>query len=144
MSAKVLIINGPNLNMLGTRNPEVYGFNTIFDIEQNCHDFGSVHNLIIDFRQSNNEGEIIEWIQESEKFDALIINAAGFTHTSIAILDALLMLTKPIIEVHITNIYKREKFRRKSLVSRAATGVISGFGANSYILALHAVLELVE
>ncbi|MBN9542452.1 MAG: type II 3-dehydroquinate dehydratase [Alphaproteobacteria bacterium] len=141
---KVMIINGPNLNLLGQRDPEIYGYDTLFDIEEQCKDFADKNNMAIDFRQSNSEGEIIDWIHEARNFNAVIINAAAYSHTSIAIMDALEILTIPVIEVHMSNIYKRESFRYNSYVSKVASGVISGFGAYGYIMALNSALELTE
>lgn len=137
MTKKILIINGPNLNMLGTRQPEIYGDDTLDDIKERCEAMAESIGLEIDFRQSNSEGEIINYIHEAKKsFAGLIINAAGYTHTSVAIFDALLLLDIPVVEVHISNIYKREDFRHKSLVSPAASGIICGFGVKGYELAL--------
>lgn len=137
---RILILNGPNLNMLGTRQPEVYGSTTLDDIAKSCADFAEVRGWRIDFRQSNCEGEIVSWIQAARgNADALIINPAAYTHTSVAILDALLQLDIPVIEVHLSNIHKREEFRHHSFVSRAASGVIAGFGAKGYRLALAAL-----
>jgi 3-dehydroquinate dehydratase-2 len=136
-SATILIINGPNLNMLGTRQPEVYGTTTLDDIEAACQDAAAEMGLAIDFRQSNHEGEMIDWIQQSKgKYTAIILNAGAFSHTSVALLDALLACETPVIEVHLSNIYRREAFRQHSYVSQAATGVICGLGARGYVLAL--------
>ncbi len=137
---RVLIVNGPNLNMLGSRQPEVYGNGTLDDIAKSCADFAAHRGWYLDFRQSNCEGEIVSWIQEARTAsDALVINPAAFTHTSVAILDALLLLDIPVIEVHLSNIHKREEFRHHSFVSRATTGVIAGLGAKGYLLALTAL-----
>ena len=134
---KILIINGPNLNMLGTRQPEIYGEDTLDDIEERCQAVAESIGLEVDFRQSNNEGDLIDFIHEAKVgFSGVIINAAGYTHTSVAIYDALLLLDVPVVEVHISNIYKREAFRHKSLISPAATGIICGFGIKGYELAL--------
>jgi 3-dehydroquinate dehydratase-2 len=133
---KILIINGPNLNMLGTRQPEIYGDDTLADIQERCEAVAESLGLEVDFKQSNSEGEIINLIHSAKEYQGLIINAAGYTHTSVAIFDALLMLEIPVIEVHISNIYKREDFRHKSLISPAASGIICGFGVKSYELAL--------
>jgi len=138
----VLILNGPNLNMLGTREPEIYGATSLADIELACRAHAATLRLEIDFRQSNSESELIEWVHEGEAVSCgLIVNAGAYTHTSIAILDALRMVSHPVIEVHLTNIFRREPFRRHSYVSEAATGVISGFGAKGYLLALDALSE---
>ena len=145
MKHKITIINGPNLNLLGEREKEKYGNVTLKQIEQNCKKFGKKKNIQIAFKQSNIEGKIIDYIQESrKKVDGIIINAAGYTHTSVAIRDALMILKIPIIELHITNIYNREKFRHKSLLSKAARSVICGFGVNGYILALEGLNEIIK
>ena len=145
MKQKIIIINGPNLNLLGEREKEKYGNTTLKQIEKNCRSFGKKNNIQIAFKQTNNEGKIIDYIQDSrKKFDGLIINAAGYTHTSVAIRDALMILTIPIVELHITNIYKREKFRHKSLLSKAARGVICGFGTKGYVLALEGLKKIIK
>lgn len=145
MAATILILNGPNLNLLGVREPETYGRDTLADIEEACMERGSVLGLAVDFRQSNNEGQLVEWIQEArENADGIVINPAGYTTTSVAILDALLAAELPIIEVHLSNIHRREAFRHNSLVSRAATGVICGLGAQGYLAALEAMARLLE
>jgi 3-dehydroquinate dehydratase II len=137
MPQTVYIINGPNLNLLGTREPEKYGRASLADVEALCRDTAQQHGLAIEFRQSNHEGNLVDWIQEaSTKALGIIINAAAYTHTSIAILDALLAAKIPVIEVHITNIHAREDFRQRSFVARAATGMICGFGIDGYALAL--------
>jgi 3-dehydroquinate dehydratase II len=141
----VFILNGPNLNMLGTREPEIYGAETLKDIEKAAKAHGKTLGLTVQFRQSNVEGELVGWIQEARtKAEALILNAGAYTHTSIAILDALRALDKiPVIEVHLSNIFRREEYRKHSYVSEAATGMISGFGSHGYILALDAAKKLV-
>lgn len=140
---KVLIINGPNLNKLGEREPEVYGSTSLADIESMCVAYGAEHGLDIDFRQSNDEVDLINWLQEAGASDtAVVINPAAYTHTSVAIRDAAAMLNGPLIEVHLSNPLTREEFRHTSLVSGVATGTIAGFGAQSYILALAALLNL--
>ena len=140
----VLIINGPNLNMLGVREPEVYGSDTLGDIEAACAERAEALGLAIDFRQSNLEGELVTWIQEARTAqDGIILNAGAYTHTSIAILDALQSSDLPVIEVHLSNIFRRESFRHHSYVSLAATGVICGFGAQGYLLALDAMARLI-
>ena len=145
MKHKIIIINGPNLNLLGEREKEKYGGMTLKEIEKECKNFAKKNNITIVFKQSNIEGKIIDYIQESrKKFDGLIINAAGYTHTSVAIRDALMMLKIPIIELHITNIYNREKFRHKSLLSKAARSVICGFGTKGYVLALKGLQEIIK
>jgi 3-dehydroquinate dehydratase-2 len=142
---KVLILNGPNLNLLGSREPEVYGYDALADIEARSKGQGQSLGLEIDFRQSNSEGEMVNWIQEArENCAGIIINPAGYSHTSVAILDALLACEIPIIEVHLSNIHKREAFRQHSYVSTAAQGVICGLGAQGYGLALTAMANLVN
>lgn len=136
----VLILNGPNLNLLGSREPDVYGRTTLSDIEGLCRKQAADLGLSIDFRQSNAEAELIDWIQGARKdFEALILNAGAYTHTSVAILDALQAVDLPIIEVHLSNIYKREAFRHHSYISQAADGVICGLGKEGYLLALRAL-----
>lgn len=140
---KVLIINGPNLNLLGTREPDIYGAVSLANIESSCKKFGLENGLEVDFRQSNDEVDLINWLQEAaSQALPVIINPAAYTHTSVAIRDAAAMLTSPLIEVHLSNPIKREEFRHTSLISGIATGTISGFGANSYLLALTALTEL--
>ncbi len=139
----VLILNGPNLNMLGVRQPEIYGRDTLADIEQACTDEAEQVELEIDFRQSNHEGELVTWIQEARTaHDGIIVNAGAYSHTSVAILDALNAAELPVIEVHLSNPLTREEFRHESFVGRAARGTISGFGALSYMLALEAAARL--
>ena len=142
---KIIIINGPNLNLLGKREPEIYGSESIDDIQKLTEHFAKSKNTEIIFKQTNHEGELIEMIHDArKKSDGLIINPAGYTHTSVAIYDALLSLDIPIIEVHISNIYKREKFRHSSYVSMAANSVISGFGIDGYIFALESMLKNIK
>ena len=139
---KVLILNGPNLNLLGTREPEIYGSATLDEIEADCRARAAERGLSIDCRQSNSEGQLVDWIQAARnECDALILNPGAYTHTSIAILDALLAVGLPVVEVHLSNIHKREDFRARSYVSKAAFGVIAGFGKASYVLALDALAE---
>ena len=144
MSKKIEIINGPNLNLLGKREPDIYGKTTLKDINKNLSSYAKKIGLDVSFFQSNIEGEIVNQIQHSEKSDGIIINAAAFTHTSVAILDALKSLSIPKIEVHISNIYKREEFRHKSLISQTVNGVICGFGINSYKLALEGIKNILD
>ena len=140
---KVLVLNGPNLNMLGVREPEIYGSDTLADIEKACQKHAATLGLAVEFRQSNTEGELVGWIQDARADkDALIINAGAFTHTSVALLDALTIFEKPVIELHLSNIFKREAFRHHSYISPAASGIICGFGASGYTLALDAVNRL--
>ncbi len=139
---RVLVVNGPNLNLLGTREPEVYGTETLADIEAQCAIRAQALGLDVEFRQSNHEGEIVDWVQAASKdFDALVVNAGAFTHTSVALLDALQAVAVPVIEVHLSNIYRREEFRHHSYVSKAADGVICGLGGAGYRLALDAIAE---
>mgnify|MGYP001461743444 FL=1 len=145
MKKEIHILNGPNLNLLGEREPEIYGPESIDDIHKLTEDFAKSKNAEIIFKQTNHEGELIEMIHDArKKSDGLIINPAGYTHTSVAIYDALLSLNIPIIEVHISNIYKREKFRHSSYVSMAANSVISGFGIDGYIFALESMLKSIK
>ncbi|WP_342640775.1 type II 3-dehydroquinate dehydratase [Rhodoligotrophos ferricapiens] len=140
--AVIFVLNGPNLNLLGKREPHIYGHTTLAEIEQKLGAAASAAGHTIDFRQSNHEGVIVDWIQEArEKAAGIIINPAALTHTSVAILDALSAFSGPILEVHLSNIHKREPFRHHSYVSRVTTGVICGLGAAGYELALHWLLE---
>ena len=145
MNNNITIINGPNLNLLGEREQSQYGSITFDDLKKICLEQAKKLNINLDFLQSNVEGEIVNIVQNARnKCDGIIINAAGFTHTSVAIRDALDIFKKPIIELHISNIYKREEFRHKSMISGVATGVICGLGANGYILAINAMQELLN
>ena len=145
MTKKILIINGPNLNLLGEREKSKYGKTSLEEVKKNCEQHGKSINLEIKFEQSNIEGEIVTMIQKAKGvYDGIIINAAGYTHTSVAILDALLAIKIPTIEVHITNIYNREEFRKKSLISKAANGIICGFGINGYIMALDSIKKILS
>ena len=142
MKKKIYILNGPNLNLLGEREPEIYGRSSLKDVEKSLNKIAKTNNLEIVFEQSNHEGELIELIQTASKESkGIIINPAGYTHTSIAIYDALLSSKLPIIEVHLSNIYKRENFRHISYVSKAADGIISGLGVEGYIFALKALIS---
>ena len=145
MDSDILILNGPNLNLLGQREQSQYGSITFDQLKKNCLKKANELNLNIEFLQSNIEGEIVTIIQEAKKkFDGIIINAAGFTHTSVAIRDALDIFQNPIIELHISNIYKREEFRQKSLISDISTGGIFGLGDNGYILAIIAMQNIIK
>jgi 3-dehydroquinate dehydratase II len=145
MNNKIIIINGPNLNLLGEREQSQYGSITYDELKANCQKKSQELRLDIEFAQSNIEGELVNLIQNSiKKFDGIVINAAAFTHTSVAIRDALNIYKKPIIELHISNIYKREEFRQKSLISDIVTGGIFGLGADGYILAIIAMQKLLE
>jgi 3-dehydroquinate dehydratase II len=141
----IFILNGPNLNLLGVREPAVYGYDTLGDIEERCSARATSLDLQIDFRQTNHEGQLVDWIQEArESADGIILNAGALTHTSVAVLDALSAADLPVIEVHLSNIFRRESFRHHSYVSLAATGVICGLGAQGYELALEALANLIE
>ena len=145
MKNNIIVINGPNLNLLGEREQSQYGSVTYADLKNNCLKYSKTLEINIEFTQSNIEGEIVTIIQEAKKkYDGLIINAAGFTHTSVAIRDALAIFKKPSIELHISNIYKREEFRHKSMISDVVTGIICGLGTNGYILAINAMHELLK
>lgn len=141
----VLVLNGPNLNMLGKRQPEIYGRETLADIETACRVEAKGLDLSLDFFQSNHEGALVERIQQAREANSgIIINAGAYTHTSVALLDALNAAEKPVIEVHLSNIYKREEFRHHSYISPVAVGVICGFGSQGYLLALRAMTRLVS
>ena len=141
----VYVLNGPNLNLLGVRDPAVYGLDTLADIEARCVARAADLDLAIEFRQSNHEGQLVDWIQEArESADGIVLNAGALTHTSVAILDALLASELPVVEVHLSNIFRRERFRHYSYVSLAASGVICGLGAQGYELALDAIANLIE
>ena len=143
MSQAILVLNGPNLNLLGTREPDIYGRASLDDVRAAAVAEAQRHGYVADFRQSNDEGQLVSWIQDAREGAAgIVINAAAYSHTSIAILDALMACGKPVIEVHLSNIYKRDEFRHHSYVSRAATGVICGFGPHGYALAVSAMAEL--
>ena len=144
MSKKIEIINGPNINLLGKREPDIYGDLTLERINKEINEYAKELNFVTFFFQSNIEGEIVNKIQDSEKSNGIIINAAAFTHTSVAIHDALKILDIPKIEVHISNIYKREEFRHKSLISNVVDGVICGLGVNSYKLALKGIKNILD
>ena len=144
MGPTILVLNGPNLNLLGVREPEIYGRETLADIAAACAARAGALGLAVEFRQSNDEGEIVGWIQQARGNAAgLVVNAGALTHTSIAVLDALLACELPVVEVHLSNIFRREEFRRHSYVSQAARGMICGFGGHGYELALEAVARLV-
>ena len=145
MMNKIIILNGPNLNLLGEREKSQYGNFTLKDIEKSCNDYSSQNNINLSLFQSNIEGELVEQIQNSRNSqDGLIVNAGGYTHTSVAIHDALKILKIPIIELHISNIYNREEFRHKSLISKVAKAVICGFGTDGYIMSLQAMNKFLE
>jgi 3-dehydroquinate dehydratase II len=144
MAKTIYVLNGPNLNLLGTREPHIYGRSTLADVEKLCRTTAERHGFALVFRQSNHEGQIVDWINEAwaEKATGLVINPAGHTTTSVAILDALLAMESPVVEVHISNIHAREEFRRHSYISRAARAVVCGFGINGYALAIAGLASL--
>jgi 3-dehydroquinate dehydratase-2 len=145
MTRTVFVLNGPNLNMLGKREPGIYGGKTLADIEADCKAAGSELDIAIDFRQSNHEGVLVDWIQEAEdRADAVCLNPGAYGHTSIALHDAIRAISKPVIELHLSNIHAREEFRHKTWTAPAVKGIICGFGAHSYILALRAAKELIQ
>ncbi len=145
MAKTILILNGPNLNMLGRREPELYGSETLDNIKQQCEQHGEKLGLEVDFRQSNDEAELIGWVQRADdNFAGIIFNAGAFTHTSIALMDALKTQDIPIIEVHLSNIYRREEFRHTSYIAMAATAGVFGFGADSYLLALSGIANIIK
>ena len=145
MDPTILILNGPNLNLLGTREPDIYGHESLDDIAATCVKKGESLGLAVDFRQSNSEAELVGWIQQARGHAAgIVINAGALSHTSIAILDALLAVELPVVETHLSNIHRREPFRRRSYVSEAARGVICGFGGHGYVLALEAMARIVS
>ena len=140
---KIRFLNGPNLNMLGQRESSLYGRDTLADIEAKVRERASQLNVTVDFRQSNLEGELVGWVQESKgKFDVIVINAAAYTHTSIALRDAISAVNVPTIEIHLSNIHAREEFRHKSLIAAVCRGQICGFGPKSYILGLEAAIDV--
>jgi 3-dehydroquinate dehydratase-2 len=144
-SPTILVLNGPNLNLLGLREPEIYGRETLSDIEDACLERAAELGLQLDFRQSNHEGQLVDWIHEARQTaDGIILNAGAYSHTSIALLDALAAAELPVVEVHLSNIYRREPFRHHSYVSRVARGVICGFGGHGYELALTAMARLLR
>jgi 3-dehydroquinate dehydratase II len=145
MPKTVYVLNGPNLNLLGLREPDIYGHSTLADIEKLCRAAAAKHGLEVEFRQSNHEGALVDWIQQARAENAvgLVINPAGYGHTSVAILDALATLEAPIIEVHISNIHAREPFRRRTYVSQVARGVLCGFGISGYALAIDGLAALI-
>ncbi|HKJ73282.1 MAG TPA: type II 3-dehydroquinate dehydratase [Alphaproteobacteria bacterium] len=144
-STAILCLNGPNLNMLGKREPEIYGSQSLADIETATQDLSKQLKVKVEFRQSNHEGELVDWIQGAGgQFAALIVNAGALTHTSVALLDALRLFSGPVVEIHLSNIFRREPFRHRSFISEAADGVICGFGKDSYLLGLRAAVELIK
>ncbi|GAA6157252.1 type II 3-dehydroquinate dehydratase [Pyruvatibacter sp. HU-CL02332] len=143
MTATIFVLNGPNLNMLGQREPEIYGADTLADVKKRCVTKAAALGLEIDFRQSNHEGELVSWLQEArDAASGIVLNAAGYTHTSVAIRDAVLACEKPVIEVHLSNPYSREEFRQHSFISDVAAGVICGLAGKGYELALDALADI--
>ncbi len=142
MPDTILILNGPNLNLLGTREPDVYGAATLADIEASCRAHAAKVGVDVDFRQSNVEGELVTWVQQAQNTAvAIVINAAAYTHTSVALHDALKATGLPVVELHLSNVYKRESFRHKSFISSVADGVMCGFGAHGYVMAIDAAKQ---
>lgn len=140
---KLLFLNGPNLNLLGTREPDVYGRTTLADIEKSVAERAAKLGAIVDFRQSNHEGELVTWIQQAKgQFEVIVLNAGAYTHTSIALRDAIAATAIPTIEVHLSNIHARESFRHQSMIAPVCVGQISGFGATSYLLAVEAAVKV--
>ena len=140
MPKSLLVLNGPNLNLLGTRQPEVYGATTLRDVEAMCQAAGARLGLDIDFRQSNHEGALVDWIHEAKgRHGGIVINAGAYTHTSVALMDAIASVELPVAEVHLSNIHKREAFRHLSYISKVSLGMICGFGAYGYVLAIEAL-----
>jgi 3-dehydroquinate dehydratase II len=146
MPGTLYVINGPNLNLLGTREPEKYGTSTLAEVEALCRDAAGRHGYAVEFRQSNREGELVDWIQQAgrERAAGIVLNAAAYTHTSVAILDAIAAVGVPTIEVHVTNIHAREPFRHTSYVSMAAKGLVCGFGIHGYALAIDGLAALLK
>ncbi|MDQ0453962.1 type II 3-dehydroquinate dehydratase [Rhizobium paknamense] len=143
MTRTIFVLNGPNLNMLGKREPGIYGGKTLSDIEAECRQFAEAQGVTIDFRQSNHEGDLVDWLHEaSDKAVGVAINAGAYTHTSVALHDAIRAISVPVVELHISNVHAREEFRHKSMIAPAVKGVICGFGPYSYILALQALDNL--
>lgn len=142
---KILFLNGPNLNLLGAREPQVYGKTTLADIEGQVRKQATASGASIDFRQTNLEGELVSWVQAAKgSFDVIVLNAAAYTHTSVALRDAISATGIPTIEIHLSNIHAREEFRHKSLIAGVCRGQIAGFGANSYLLGLEAAINIIE
>lgn len=142
MSAPIFVLNGPNLNMLGKREPAIYGSATLDDVRRAVETHAAVRGVVADFRQTNHEGELVAWVQEArERASGIVLNAGAYTHTSIALLDALKSAERPLVEVHLTNIFARESFRHHSYVSMAALGVICGFGVRGYTMAIDALAD---
>jgi 3-dehydroquinate dehydratase-2 len=142
---KILFLNGPNLNLLGQREPQVYGKTTLADIEAKVRKQATLRGVTVDFRQTNLEGELVGWVQGAKGvFDVIVLNAAAYTHTSVALRDAIAATGVPAIEIHLSNIHAREKFRQKSFIAGVCKGQIAGFGVNSYVLGLEAAINIIE
>lgn len=140
---KILFLNGPNLNLLGQRQPDIYGKTTLAEIEERVRSRAKELGAAVDFRQSNHEGELVTWIQQAKgQFDAIVLNPAGYTYTSVAMRDAISAVELPAIEIHLSNVHAREEFRKNTIIAAVCCGQISGFGAESYILGLHAALSI--
>jgi len=146
MAKTIYVLNGPNLNLLGLRQPEIYGHATLKDVETLCRDTAKPHGFDVDSRQSNREGEIVEWIHDAffKKASGIVINPGAYSHTSVAILDAILAVKMPVVEVHLSNIHQRDEFRHHSFVSKGAKGVICGFGVAGYAMAINGLMELIK
>lgn len=145
MSAMIFVLNGPNLNMLGKREPGIYGSETLADVEAKCHAYANLNGLTVDFRQSNHEGDLVSWLHEAnDKAVGVALNAGAYTHTSYALHDAIRAISVPVVELHLSNVHAREHFRHKSMIAPAAKGVICGFGTDSYVLALQALKSLTQ
>ncbi|MGM0583164.1 MAG: type II 3-dehydroquinate dehydratase [Pseudomonadota bacterium] len=145
MTQRIALLNGPNLNLLGLREPEIYGADTLDDIEARCRDLAERRGVELDFHQSNHEGQLVDWIQAArDSAHALILNAGAYTHTSVAILDALRAYDGPVIELHLSNTHRREDFRHRSYVALRADGIIMGFGARGYLMALEAAVDMAQ
>jgi 3-dehydroquinate dehydratase-2 len=146
MAKSVYVLNGPNLNLLGTREPQTYGHATLQDVERLCRDTAKQHTLDVEFRQSNHEGELVDWIHEAsaKKAAGIVLNAGGYTHSSVAIRDAVAAVQVPVIEVHISNIFAREDFRHHSHIAPVAKGTLCGFGVNGYALAIDGLAAMVD
>ena len=143
MATRILVLNGPNLNLLGSREPRIYGRETLKDIEAACRRRAEAQGAVVEFRQTNAEGELVDWVQKAKtSADALLVNAGAYTHTSVALLDALLACDLPAVEVHLSNIHRREAFREMSYVSKAAAGIVMGLGGKGYELAIEAAAHL--
>ncbi|MGG7518023.1 type II 3-dehydroquinate dehydratase [Allorhizobium undicola] len=143
MTRTIFVLNGPNLNMLGKREPGIYGGKTLADIQADCASHGEIHGFSVDFRQSNHEGQLVDWLHEAnDKAVGVAINAGAYTHTSVALHDAIRAISIPVVELHISNVHAREEFRHKSMIAAAVKGVICGFGPYSYVLALQALDNL--